>query len=111
MPCGPTPLPGTGNSLIFGCGGSGAMRDILAEMMSSCSSTPALCECHRPFVLARPTTAAPATPERELSLANTVGELDAGNRDRRVLERLEPRHRCTASLDRPMILLVGRDEP
>jgi hypothetical protein len=34
-----------------------------------------------------------------------MSKLDAGNRDSRVLERLEARHRRTASLYRPMILL------
>jgi hypothetical protein len=43
--------------------------------------------------------------KRELSLANAMSKLDAGNRDDRVLERIETRHRRTASLDRPMILL------
>ena len=46
-----------------------------------------------------------ATTERELSLANTMRQFDTGNRDGRVLERLEARHRGAASLDRPMILL------
>jgi hypothetical protein len=66
--------------------------------------TPLLCECHRPFRFPRPNTAPTTTRKRELSLANTLGEFDAGNRDGRVLNRLEARHRCTASLDRPMIL-------
>jgi hypothetical protein len=66
---------------------------------------PHLCECHRPFIFARPTTATTATPERELPLTNAVDEFDAGNRDGFVIERLKPRHRRTASLNRPMILL------
>jgi hypothetical protein len=60
-----------------------------------------LWECHRPFVLPRPATAPTSTTERELSLANAVGQLDASDRDRRVRERLEPGHRRAASLDGP----------
>src|ERR1019366_4754163 len=83
--------------------GSGATRDISVVLMSFVFRASLLCECHRPFRFARPATAPTATTERELPLANTMGELDAGNRDGRVLERLEASHRRTASLDRPMI--------
>src|SRR5450755_3647248 len=68
-------------------------------------SMPPRCERHRPFGLPRPITAPMAAAKRELSLANSMGQLDAGSRDGGVRERLEPSHRRTASLDRPMILL------
>ena len=41
-----------------------------------------LCECHCPFRLARQAMAPTATAKRELSLANPMRELNAGNRDR-----------------------------
>src|SRR5450755_1438625 len=69
------------------------------------SSRPLLYECHRPFVLPGPATASTATSKRELSLANAMCQLNSGNGDGRIRERLEPSHRRTASLDRPMILL------
>src|SRR5450631_4215139 len=74
-------------------------------ILSSCFEPLLLCECHRPFRFPRPATAPTTTSERELSLANAMGELDAGNRDGRVCEGLEARHRCTASLDRAVVLL------
>src|ERR1035441_9496719 len=85
--------------------GCGAMRDIRVAARPLCPSRSLLCERHRAFVLRRPATATPATPQRELSLANAMGQLDASDRDGRVRQRLEPSHRRTASLDRPMILL------
>src|ERR1022692_3307460 len=85
--------------------GSGASRDILMMLMPFVFRAPLLCECHRPFGFARPATPPSTTPKRELSLANAMGQLDAGNRDGRVCEGLEGRHRYTASFDRPMILL------
>ena len=45
-----------------------------------------LCECHRPFHFPRPATAPTTTAKRELSLANAMRKLDAGNRNRRVRE-------------------------
>src|ERR1035438_1205858 len=69
------------------------------------SPRPLLYECHRPFVLPGPATASTATSKRELSLANAMCQLNSGNGDGRIRERLEPSHRRTASLDRPMILL------
>src|SRR5882672_11084594 len=36
-----------------------------------------------------------------------MSQLDSRKRDRSILERLEPDHRCTASLDRPVVLLDG----
>jgi hypothetical protein len=59
-------------------------------------SMPPLCERHRPFGLPRPITAPTAAAKRELSLANSMGQLDAGDRDGGVRERLEPSHRRTA---------------
>ena len=47
----------------------------------------------------------PAAAKRNLFLANAVRQLDTGDGDGRVLEGLEPRHRCAAPLDRPMVLL------
>src|ERR1017187_9410105 len=85
--------------------GSGASRDILVATRPLFSRSPFLPECHHPFGLPRPTTAPTAAAKRELSLANAMGQLDASDRDGRVRERLEPSHRRTASLDRPMILL------
>ena len=64
-----------------------------------------LCECRCPFRFPRPVTAAASTPKRELSLANTMGEFDAGDRNGRARERLEPGHRRTSSLDRAVVLL------
>jgi hypothetical protein len=49
-------------------------------------------------------TSTPAA-KRELSLANTVGEFDAGDRDGGIGERLEACHRCASPLDRTMVLL------
>jgi hypothetical protein len=46
-----------------------------------------------------------ATAKRELSLANAMRELDAGNRNRRVRERFESSHRRAASLDGAVVLL------
>ena len=46
-----------------------------------------------------------ATANGELSLANAMGQLDAGDGDGRAVEGLEPRHRCAAPFDRSMILL------
>ena len=47
----------------------------------------------------------PAAAKAELSLANAMGQLDAGDGDGRAVEGLEPRHRCAAPFDRSMILL------
>src|SRR5450631_3674014 len=66
---------------------------------------PPRCERHRPFGLPRPITASTAAAKRELSLANSMGQLDAGDRDGGVRERLELNHRRTASLAGSMILL------
>jgi hypothetical protein len=66
--------------------GCGALRDSAGAMTLSRIFGSLLCECRRPLVLARPATAPTTTTERELSLANTMGELDAGNRDGRVLK-------------------------
>jgi hypothetical protein len=85
--------------------GSDASRDILVATRPLFSRSPFLPECHHRFGLPRPTTAPTAAAKRELSLANSMGQLDAGDRDGCVRERLEPSHRRTASLDRPMILL------
>src|ERR1039457_3586279 len=85
--------------------GSGASRDILVATRPLFSRSPFLPECHHPFGLPRPTAAPTAAAKRELPLANAMGQLDASDRDGRVRERLEPSHRRTASLDRPMILL------
>src|ERR1019366_2125308 len=74
---------------------SGASRDILVATRPLFSRSPFLPECHHPTAAAK----------QELSLANAMGQLDAGDRDGRVRERLEPSHRRTASLARPMILL------
>jgi hypothetical protein len=85
--------------------GSGAMRDISVVMRPLCRPSAFLCECQLPFVLSTPATA-PTTPaERELPLANAVGQLDAGDRDGGIGERFEPGHRRTASLDRAVVLL------
>ncbi len=62
-------------------------------------------ERHHPLRLARPVPPTAAAAEKELSLANPVRKLDARNRDGGGGEGFEPSHRCTASLDRPMILL------
>jgi hypothetical protein len=62
-------------------------------------------ESHRPFGFPRPATATSATPKRELVLANAVGEFDAGERNGRVVERLEASHRGAAPLDRAVVLL------
>jgi hypothetical protein len=45
------------------------------------------------------------TAKRELSLANAVGEFDAGDRDGGICERLESCHRSASPLDRAMVLL------
>jgi hypothetical protein len=42
---------------------------------------------------------------KRIALANSVSELDAGECDRRVGERLEPGHRRAAPLDRAVVLL------
>jgi len=84
--------------------GCGAMRDIRVAARPLCPSRSILCERHRPFVLRRPATATPATPQRELPLANTVRELNAGDRDRGVRERPEAGHRCAPLLNRAMVL-------
>jgi hypothetical protein len=47
-------------------------------------------ECHRPFVLPRPTTAPTATPKRELSLTNAMGQRDACDRDGAFADDLNP---------------------
>src|SRR5882672_9570987 len=60
--------------------------------------------CHHPHRFHRPTRR-PSPTERELALANPMRQLDSRKRDRRVVERFEPHHRCTASLDRPVVLL------
>jgi len=44
-------------------------------------------------------------PKRELVLANTVGEFNTGDRNGRVVERLEASHRGAAPLDRAVVLL------
>ena len=62
-------------------------------------------ESHRPFGFPRPATATTATPKRELLLANTVGEFDAGERNGRIVERLEASHRGAVPLDRAVVLL------
>src|ERR1035438_5313500 len=90
--------------LCLSIDGSGASRDILVATRPLSSRSPFLPECHHPFGLPRPTTAPTAAAKRELSLANAMGQLDASDRDGRVRERLEPSHRRTASLARPMIL-------
>src|SRR5260370_19404267 len=45
------------------------------------------------------------TPQSELSLADAMHQLDAGNRGRRILEVLEACHHSDALLDAPMVLL------
>src|SRR5450631_2638118 len=45
-----------------------------------------------------------SSAKRELSLANSMGQLDAGDRDGGVRERLEPSHIDAASLDRAVVL-------
>src|SRR5882724_766629 len=84
--------------------GSGATRDISVVMRPFHASGMLLRECHRPFVLPRPTTAPTATPKRELSLTNAMGQLDACDRDGRIRECLESGHRRTAPLDRAVVL-------
>src|ERR1017187_1062342 len=69
------------------------------------SSRPLLCECRRPFVLPRPAAASTATSTRELSLATAMCQLNSGNGDGRIRERLEPGHRCATPLDRAVVLL------
>jgi hypothetical protein len=61
-------------------------RDISVVMRPFHASGMLLRECHRPFVLLRPTTAPTATPKRELSLMNAMGQLDACDRDGRIRE-------------------------
>src|SRR5450755_1115882 len=100
---------GNRTSRAYRVSGSGASRDILVATRPLFSRSPFLPECHHPFGLPRPTTAPTAAAKRELSLANAMGQLDASDRDGRVRERLEPSHRRTASLDRPMILLDNDD--
>src|SRR5450631_4638186 len=65
---------------------------------------PPRCERHRSFGLPRPITAPMSSAKRELSLANSMGQLDAGDRDGGVRERLEPSHIDAASLDRAVVL-------
>ena len=60
--------------------------------------------CHHPHRFHRPTRR-PSPTERELALANPMSQLDPCKRERRVVERFEPHHGCTASLDRPVVLL------
>src|SRR5450759_4650741 len=74
-------------------------------MRSVVASRLLLCECHRPFVLPRPATTPTATAKRKLPLPNPMGQLDAGNRDGRIRERLEPGHRRAPTLDGAMVLL------
>jgi hypothetical protein len=62
-------------------------------------------ERHCPRVLARPATAPTAATKREFPLSSVMGQLDAGNRNCCILERLETGRRCTAPLDGPMTLL------
>jgi hypothetical protein len=62
------------------------------------------CGSDRPFGLPRPAAATTTTPKREPVLANTVGEIDAGDRNGRVVERLEAGHRGAAPLDRAVVL-------
>ena len=86
--------------------GSGASADQSGSLTrsgvpQSCGSS----ESHRPFGFPRPATATSATPKRELVLANAVGEFDAGERNGRVVERLEASHRGAAPLDRAVLLL------
>src|SRR5258708_2819339 len=45
------------------------------------------------------------TPQSELSLADAMHQLDAGDRDRRIPEPLEAEHHCNALLHAPMVLL------
>ena len=66
--------------------GSGAMRDSTGAMKCSRISQQLLRERHRPLSFPRPAAAPTATPEGELSLANPMGEFDAGERDGRVCE-------------------------
>jgi hypothetical protein len=82
--------------------GSGACRDFSVEMRSVIAPRPLLCECHRPFVLPRPATTPTATAERKLPLPNSMGQLDASNRDGGVRERLEPGDRSRA---RPRLMV------
>jgi hypothetical protein len=42
---------------------------------------------------------------------NAVRQLDSGNGDGRIAERLKAGHGGTSPFDRSMVLLVGRDEP
>src|ERR1017187_9940986 len=85
--------------------GSGASRDIVVNLRPSVLRALLLCEGHCPFRLPRPATTSTPTAKRELTLTNPMRELDAGNRDRRVRERLESGHRRAASLDGAVVLL------
>jgi hypothetical protein len=52
-----------------------------------------------------PEVSIPTAPERELSLANPMGEFDSGQGNGRAAERLEGSHRSASTFDRSMILL------
>jgi hypothetical protein len=56
-------------------------------------------------LLERPEILIPTAPERELSLADPMGKLDAGQCNGRGPERLKVSHRGAAAFDRSMILL------
>ena len=45
------------------------------------------------------------TSQAELPLADAVHQLDAGDRDRHIVEPLETKHHSDALLDAPMVLL------
>ena len=45
------------------------------------------------------------TPQAELSLTDAVHQFDAGDRDHRVAESLEPQHYSNALLDAAVVLL------
>src|SRR5450631_4451573 len=81
------------------------MGDLAAVLMPFRTSQSLLRQCHRPFVFARPAATSTTSSKRELPLTNSVRKLDASDRDGRVRERLEPGHRCAASLDRAVVLL------
>jgi hypothetical protein len=62
-------------------------------------------KCSLPSYLQRTVTTRPADSAWELTLVNTMCQLDSGNRNRSVGERLESLHRRAAALDRAVILL------
>jgi len=64
-----------------------------------------LCERSLPELLERPEVPISTPPEGKLPLANSMGQLDAGQRNRCTPERLESSHRGASALDRSMILL------